>query len=291
MLHANVFVAQYQHHLALNHHRNQRHDLHHIFFSHPRRPALWAQLHHQHQQPQIKPQIYSYSDPHPILIRKTLSASRVHLLLGSSITHTLWWLTQFSSARLPFCRCLCHHQTFNFPLISLLEVAPCFDLIDWSWQAECIERGGSDWCPAPQRIFGWKLIQRKGTSVRKARSHNQIEALSAWDVSTVHNLVAIMDAIGPMLPMLVVHIQEMLNWQLTNSYVWSNLKNDVSPSFTKSDPHSHPPITLHHSQVLDTNGRPFVPRRQQMVDPRERLVVKWSVSETPGDKSESGQCY
>ena len=102
MLHANVFVAQYQHHLALNHHRNQRHDLHHIFFSHPRRPALWAQLHHQHQQPQIKPQIYSYSDPHPILIRKALSASRVHLLLGSSITHTLWWLTQSLSSRLPF---------------------------------------------------------------------------------------------------------------------------------------------------------------------------------------------
>ena len=197
MLHANVFVAQYQHHLALNHHRNQRHDLHHIFFSHPRRPALWALLHLHHQQPQIKPQIYSYSDPHPILIRKALSASRVHLLLGSSITHTLWWLTQFSSARLPFCHCLCHHQTFNFPLISFSEVAPCFDLINWSWQARCIERGGSDWCPAPQRIFGWKLIQRKGTSVRKARSHNQIGAFSAWDVSTVHNLVAIMVATKP----------------------------------------------------------------------------------------------
>ena len=78
---------------------------------------------------------------------------------------------------------------------------------------------------------------------------------------------------------LVVHIQDMLNWQLSNS-VWSNLKNDVFPSFTKSDPHSHPPITLHHSQVLDTNGWPFVPRRRQMVDPRERMVVKWSVPAT-----------
>ena len=70
-----------------------------FFFSGATHDAL---LHYQHHQPQIKPQIHSNSDPHPILIRKALSASRVHLLLGSSITHTLWWLTQSLSSRLPF---------------------------------------------------------------------------------------------------------------------------------------------------------------------------------------------